>query len=58
MPLGLYVVRGDSVVLLGEIGDAYESKPEHPTRLPVEEVLALEQSGEGRPAVVWDIEDA
>ena len=58
MPLGLYVVRGDSVVLLGEIGDEYEAKPEHPTRLPVEEVLALERSGEGRPAVVWDIEDA
>ena len=57
VPLGLYIVRGDSVVLLGEIGPERESSPEHPQQLPIGDVVALEESGAGETAVVWDIED-
>ncbi|KAH8056225.1 deadenylation-dependent decapping of nuclear-transcribed mRNA [Aureococcus anophagefferens] len=57
VPLGLYVIRGDSVVLLGEVAEELEASEDHPRQLPIEDVVALEQSGAGATAVVWDIED-
>ena len=57
VPLGLYVIRGDSVVLLGEISDEREQSDAHPRPTPIEDVVALEQSGEGQTAVVWDIQE-
>ena len=57
VPLGLYVIRGDSVVLLGEVAEELEASEDHPRQLPIEDVVALEQSGAGTTAVVWDIED-
>ncbi|KAH8092058.1 deadenylation-dependent decapping of nuclear-transcribed mRNA [Aureococcus anophagefferens] len=57
VPLGLYVIRGDSVVLLGEVAEELEASEDHPRQLPIEDVVALERSGAGTAAVVWDIED-
>lgn len=44
IPLGLYVVRGDAVVLLGEVSEDLESAPDHPTEVSPEEIIALEES--------------
>ena len=56
VPLGLYVVRGDSVVLLGEVSPELEASPAHPQCVPIEDVIALERDG-GETACVWDIQD-
>ena len=57
-PLGLYVVRGDSIVLLGEVDDAREASPQHPARMDIRDVLELERAGLAERAVVWDIEES
>ena len=57
-PLGLYVVRGDSIVLLGEVDDAREASPQHPARMDIRDVLELERAGSAERAVVWDIEES
>ena len=57
VPLGLYVIRGDAVVLLGEVAPELEASDAHPRERPIADVVALEESGEGTTAVVWDIED-
>jgi len=57
VPLGLYVIRGDAVVLLGEVAPELEASDAHPRERPIDDVVALEQSGEGTTAVVWDISD-
>mmetsp|Transcript_25516 Transcript_25516/g.78514 ORF Transcript_25516/g.78514 Transcript_25516/m.78514 type:complete len:126 (-) Transcript_25516:44-421(-) len=45
IPLGLYVVRGDAVVLLGEVSADLEQHGEHhPTEVSAEEIIALEES--------------
>ena len=57
-PLGLYDVRGDSIVLLGEVDDAREASPQHPARMDIRDVLELERAGLAERAVVWDIEES
>ena len=57
-PLGLYVVRSDSIVLLGEVDDAREASPQHPARMDIRDVLELERAGLAERAVVWDIEES
>jgi hypothetical protein len=50
-PLGLYVVRGDSMVLLGKLSDFTPSKKEI-TREELEDLLAKHGSG----ALQWDFD--
>jgi len=57
-PLGLYVVRGDSIVLLGEVDDQREASPQHPAKMDIGDVLELERAGLAERAVVWDIEES
>jgi len=48
VPLGLYVIRGENVVLLGEVDEALEARTttELLTAAPVEELLAAKREGE------------
>lgn len=48
VPLGLYVIRGENVVLLGEMDDAKEAKTttELLTEAPVEDLLAAKREAE------------
>ncbi|XP_058745454.1 sm-like protein LSM1B [Vicia villosa] len=38
IPLGLYVIRGENVVLIGEMDLEREELPPHMTRVPTEEI--------------------
>ncbi|CAJ2663359.1 unnamed protein product [Trifolium pratense] len=38
IPLGLYVIRGENVVLIGEMDLEREELPPHITRVPTEEI--------------------
>ena len=43
IPLGLYIIRGDSVVLLGEIDEAKQSERSHLKEVSTDEILELVQ---------------
>jgi U6 snRNA-associated Sm-like protein LSm1 len=53
-PLGLYIVRGDNIVLLGEIDVEVES--ENLERIDQEQYLALSADQDEGGKVVWDFE--
>lgn len=62
--LGLFVVRGDNVVLLGEVDDEEEMNDgqirfvslEEFEQLEEEETKRKEESGEGDEAINWDFD--
>ncbi|PNX95982.1 U6 snRNA-associated Sm-like protein LSm1 [Trifolium pratense] len=43
IPLGLYVIRGENVVLIGEMDLEREELPPHITRVPTEEIRKVIQ---------------
>lgn len=54
VPLGLYVVRGDSMVLLGQIGDL-APKDGRTKQISMEELEAMiKESGDG--SLEWDFD--
>jgi len=46
IPLGLYVVRGENVVLLGPLDEEKEANLEHLERVGVDEILAAKKAEE------------
>ncbi|CAM9245126.1 unnamed protein product [Heterosigma akashiwo] len=52
IPLGLYLVRGDAVVLLGEVDDAGHEGILR--RVSADEILELEREKESRARDDWD----
>uniref|UniRef100_A0A7S3JX99 U6 snRNA-associated Sm-like protein LSm1 n=1 Tax=Aureoumbra lagunensis TaxID=44058 RepID=A0A7S3JX99_9STRA len=44
IPLGLYVVRGDAVILLGEVDADIEESESYPKLVAPEEIIALEET--------------
>ena len=52
IPLGLFVVRGDSMVLLGQVG---ELSPQELQRVTLDELVTMiSESGTG--ALDWDVD--
>uniref|UniRef100_A0A7S2XVC4 U6 snRNA-associated Sm-like protein LSm1 n=1 Tax=Fibrocapsa japonica TaxID=94617 RepID=A0A7S2XVC4_9STRA len=56
IPLGLYIVRGDNVVLLGEVDEEKESSSQHPRRVSAEEILHAQRNTEDKTKVAWDFD--
>lgn len=44
IPLGLYVIRGENVVLIGELDLEKEEIPQHMTRVPPEEIKRAQKA--------------
>ena len=44
IPLGLYIIRGDSVVLLGEVDEAKQSERSRLKEVSTEDILELVQA--------------
>mmetsp|Transcript_23943 Transcript_23943/g.95003 ORF Transcript_23943/g.95003 Transcript_23943/m.95003 type:complete len:131 (+) Transcript_23943:90-482(+) len=44
IPLGLYLVRGDAIILLGEVAPELEASDAHPTAVSPEDILRLEET--------------
>lgn len=53
VPLGLYVVRGDSIVLLGQVSSDNDSKMKLVT---LEELEELKQDNNASEELVWDFD--
>jgi U6 snRNA-associated Sm-like protein LSm1 len=54
VPMGLYVIRGDSMVLLGQVGDSYGNM-ENMKEVELDELMAMiKESGTG--SVNWDFD--
>ena len=59
IPLGIYIVRGENIVLLGEINEEVEAAQSHLRRVSVDEILEAEDeaASAGRlEKTEWDIE--
>jgi len=61
IPLGLYIIRGENVVLLGEIDDAKQAAAGRLHEVEMEEILALVQEqaekDEGKKVVdLWNFD--
>ncbi|KAJ1445394.1 hypothetical protein M885DRAFT_550059 [Pelagophyceae sp. CCMP2097] len=57
-PLGLFLVRGDAVVLLGEVSEDLETEAAgYPRHVSTETIEELESQGVDTTDVSWDIEE-
>ncbi len=58
IPLGLYIIRGENIVLLGEIDEEVEASQTHLREVTVDEILEAEQvaADAGRVKTEWDLE--
>ncbi|KAF0694263.1 Aste57867_14858 [Aphanomyces stellatus] len=60
IPLGLYIIRGENIVLMGELDQEKEAADENLTRKSPEEVLTaeMEQMEQGQPTVrdAWNFD--
>ncbi|ETV76943.1 hypothetical protein, variant 2 [Aphanomyces astaci] len=60
IPLGLYIIRGENIVLMGELDQAKEAEDVNLTRKSAEEVLTaeMEQNEQGLPTVrdAWNFD--
>mmetsp|Transcript_1411 Transcript_1411/g.1920 ORF Transcript_1411/g.1920 Transcript_1411/m.1920 type:complete len:121 (+) Transcript_1411:179-541(+) len=54
IPLGLYIVRGDNVVLMGEVDEDVESSENYLRKVSPEEILELEREKESTTKSDWD----
>ena len=57
-PLGLYIVRGDSLVLMGEISDAIQASSKEVTVEELEELCQEQQAGDNdEQELEWDFDN-
>jgi hypothetical protein len=54
IPLGLYIVRGDNIVLLGQIDDELEASEMRLEKISPEELANYPDDGNEK--VIWDFE--
>lgn len=55
IPLGLYIVRGDNIVLLGEVDDDNDNQSKL-VRISVEELVELQRVVDDDGKVEWDFD--
>ena len=56
-PLGLYIVRGDSLVLMGEISDGIQTTSKEVTVEELEELCLEQQAGDNEQELEWDFDN-